>query len=143
MSMVDKADFTLGTYGLTKFRTSNNIPLSKKLATRFSASITERDGFTKNLVTGQDLDDASNISLRSDWLLEIDDISSLRVFGQYFKVDRNGSAMKGVDDVSSDPRELYQDSLSKHDLTSLVVGAIYETDLRICKSKSNGKFTRR
>ena len=130
-----KADFTMGTYGLAKFRTSNNIPLSKKLATRFSASITERDGFTKNLVTGQDLDDASNISLRSDWLLEIDDISSLRFFGQYFKVDRNGSAMKGVDDVSSDPRELYQDSLSKHDLTSLVVAAIYETDLGFANLK--------
>ena len=131
-----KADFTLGTYGLTKFRTSNNIPLNEKLATRFSATITERDGFTKNLVTGQDLDDASNLSLRSDWLLEIDDLSSLRVFGQYFKVDRNGSAMKGVDDVSSDPRELYQDSLSKHDLTSLVIGAIYERDLGFANLKA-------
>ena len=131
-----KADFTLGTYGLTKFRTSNNIPLNEKLATRFSATITERDGFTKNLVTGQDLDDASNLSLRSDWLLEIDDLSSLRAFGQYFKVDRNGSAMKGVDDVSSDPRELYQDSLSKHDLTSLVIGAIYERDLGFANLKA-------
>ena len=131
-----KADFTLGTYGLTKFRTSNNIPLNEKLATRFSATITERDGFTKNLVTGQDLDDASNLSLRSDWLLEIDDLSSLRVFGQYFKVDRNGSAMKGVDDASSDPRELYQDSLSKHDLTSLVIGAIYERDLGFANLKA-------
>ena len=131
-----KADFTLGTYGLTKFRTSNNIPINEKLATRFSATITERDGFTKNLVTGQDLDDASNLSLRSDWLLEIDDLSSLRVFGQYFKVDRNGSAMKGVDDISSDPRELYQDSLSKHDLTSLVIGAIYERDLGFANLKA-------
>ena len=130
------ADLTIGTYGLSKFRTSNNIPLSDKLATRFSASITERDGFTKNLVTGQDLDDASNLSLRSDWLLEIDDISSLRVFGQYYKVDRNGSAMKGVDDVSSDPRELYQDSLSKHDLTSLVIAAIYERDLGFANLKA-------
>ena len=131
-----KADFTLGTYGLTKLRTSNNIPINEKLATRFSATITERDGFTKNLVTGQDLDDASNLSLRSDWLLEIDDLSSLRVFGQYFKVDRNGSAMKGVDDISSDPRELYQDSLSKHDLTSLVIGAIYERDLGFANLKA-------
>ena len=131
-----KADFTLGTYGLTKFRTSNNIPINEKLATRFSATITERDGFTKNLVTGQDLDDASNLSLRSDWLLEIDDLSSLRVFGQYFKVDRNGSAMKGVDDISSDPRELYQDSLTKHDLTSLVIGAIYERDLGFANLKA-------
>ncbi|MDB2474271.1 TonB-dependent receptor [Gammaproteobacteria bacterium] len=131
-----KADFTLGTYGLTKFRTSNNIPLNEKLATRFSATITERDGFTKNLVTGQDLDEASSLSLRSDWLLEIDDLSSLRAFGQYFKVDRNGSAMKGVDDVSSDPRELYQDSLSKHDLTSLVIGAIYERDLGFANLKA-------
>ena len=131
-----KADLTIGTYGLSKFRTSNNIPLSDKLATRFSASITERDGFTKNLVTGQDLDDASNLSLRSDWLLEIDDISSLRVFGQYYKVDRNGSAMKGVDDVSSDPRELYQDSLSKHDLTSLVIAATYERDLGFANLKA-------
>ena len=50
--------------------------------------------------------------------------------------------MKGVDDVSSDPRELYQDSLSKHDLTSLVIGAIYERDLGFANLKSNGKYTR-
>ena len=131
-----KADFTIGDYALRKFRTSNNIPINKKLATRFSASITERDGFTKNLVTGQDLDDASNISLRSDWLLDIDNRSSLRVFGQYFEVDRNGSAMKGVDDISPNPRELYQDSLSKHDLTSSVIGVIYEKDLGFANLKA-------
>ena len=131
-----KADFTIGNYALRKFRTSNNIPLNKKLATRFSASITERDGFTKNLVTGQDLDDASNISLRSDWLFDIDNRSSLRVFGQYFEVDRNGSAIKGVDDISPNPRELYQDSLSNHDLTSTVIGVIYEKDLGFANLKA-------
>ena len=131
----NKSDITLGDYGLTKFRSASNIPLSDKLATRFSFSATKRDGFTENLVTGQDLDDANNISIRSDWFYELTDISSLRVFGQYFEVDRNGSAIRGIDDTSGDARKLSQDTISNHELTSLVLGAIYENDLGFANLK--------
>ena len=105
------------------------------MATRFSFSTNKRDGFSENTVTGQELDDANSLSIRSDWLYELSDVSTLRVFGQYFEIDRNGSAMRGIDDTSGDARRLSQDTVSNHDLTSMVVAAIYENDLGFANLK--------
>ena len=125
-----KASLTLGDYDLIKASASVNIPISDTVATKFSISSIERDGFTENLVNGQDLDDASNVSIRSDWIFNLSETSSLRVFAQFFDVDRNGAAMKGIDDdTSSDERKLSQDTLSKQELSSKVFAAIYESDL--------------
>ena len=124
-----KADVTLGDYNLGKFRTSVNIPINERVATRFALSTTEREGFSKNIVTGQDLDDANNISIRSDWLIELSDTSSLRIFGQYFDSDRNGAAMRGIDDQTFGMRNLSQDTISNQELSSSVFAAIYENDL--------------
>ena len=112
-----KADSTLGNYGLTKYRVTNNVPVSENIATRFSFSSTERDGFSTNVFTGQDLDDANNTSVRSDCLIDLDDASSLRIFGQYFEVDRNGAAIRGIDDPTPGMRNLSQDTISAHDLS--------------------------
>ena len=131
-----KADLTLGNYGLKKYRTSLNMPISDKVATRFSVSSTERNGFSNNVYTGQDLDDANNISVRSDWLFDLNDTSSLRVFGQYFDVDRNGSAMRGIDDPTAGIRNLSQDTISEHSLRSYVVAGIYESDLGYANLKA-------
>jgi iron complex outermembrane receptor protein len=108
--------------------------VNQNLATRFSFSATKRDGFTENVTTGQDLDDADNLSIRSDWLYDLDD-ASIRVFGQYFKVDRNGSALRGIDDPLNNARKLSQDTISNHELTSFVLGAIYEKDLGFANLK--------
>ena len=115
-----KVDLALGDYDLTKARGAVNIPLSDSVATRFSWVSTDHDGFSENLVTGQDLDDATHSSLRSDWLFDISDSTSLRVFAQYFEADNNGAAMKGLDDPTPDPRQLRQDSISDYELTSEV-----------------------
>ena len=124
-----KAQVTLGDYGLMKVSSSTNFPISDTIATKFSFSSVERDGFSENIQLGQELDDANSISLRSDWLFNLSETSSLRVFGQYFDSDRNGAAMKGIDDLSSnDERKLSQDTLSKQKLTSKVFAAIYESD---------------
>ena len=103
--------------------------MSDKVATRFSISSTTRDGFSKNVVTGQDLDDDNNKSIRTDWMFDLNDTSSMRVFGQYYKVDRNGAAMRGIDDQTPGMRNLSQDTVSQHELSSMVVAAIYEADL--------------
>ena len=124
-----KADITLGDYGLRKVRGSFNTPISNNISTRNSFVVTERDGFTDNIVNGQDLDDASHISLRSDWLFKLGDTSNLRLFYQYFDADNNGAAMKGLDDQTPNPRKLAQDSMSDYQLSSEIFGAIYEIDL--------------
>ena len=124
-----KVDLTLGDYGLTKTRGAVNLPLSDAVATRMSFVKTDRDGFTDNIVTGQDLDDANHVSFRSDWIVELSDSASLRVFGQYFDADNNGAAMKGLDDATSDPRKLAQDSRSEYELSSEIIGAILDVEL--------------
>ena len=129
------ADITVGTYGLQKVRATSNIPLSDNIATRISVSMTERDGFTKNIFTGQDLDDASNISVRTDWIFELSDTSSLRIFGQYFDVDRNGAAIRGIDDQSPGMRKLSQNTLSNQQLTSSLAAMIFEKDLGFANLK--------
>ena len=132
---LSKADITVGSYGLQKVRTTSNIALSDKIATRFSISMTERDGFSKNIFTGQELDDASNISLRTDWMFELSDTSSLRVFGQYFDVDRNGAAIRGIDDQSPGMRKLSQNTVSNQQLTSSLAAMIFESDLGFASLK--------
>jgi iron complex outermembrane receptor protein len=62
-------------------------------------------------------------------MIDMSETSTLRLFGQYFSVDRNGAAMRGIDDQTSGVRNLSQDTISNHELTSSVFAAIYENDL--------------
>ena len=116
-----KFDLSMGNYGLVKMRGAINIPLSEKVATRMSLVSTQRDGFSKNIINRQDLDDADHVSFRSDWFFDISNTASLRVFGQYFDADNNGAAMKGLDDSTPNPRRLAQDSASDYKLSSEVM----------------------
>ena len=124
-----KADLALGNFGLLKYRGALNIPLTDKIATRMSLVSTDRNGFSKNILNDQDLDDANHLSFRSDWLFDISDTASLRVFGQYFDANNNGAAMKGLDDPTPNPRELAQDSASDYQLSSEVLAAILNIEL--------------
>ena len=134
-SLTGKVDLTLGDYDLTKVRGGVNIPLSDSVATRFSWVTTDQDGFTENLVNGQDLDDTNHTTLRSDWLFDLSDTSSLRLFAQYFEAENNGAAMKGLDDPTPDPRQLRQDSASVYELTSEIVAGIFNSDLGFANLK--------
>ena len=124
-----KIDLAIGNFGLTKFRGAANIPLSNKVATRMSVVSTDRDGFSKNILNNQDLDDANHTSLRSDWFFDISDTTSLRVFGQFFDANNNGAAMKGLDDPTPNPRKLAQDSASDYQLSSEIIAAILNVEL--------------
>ena len=124
-----KSDLTVGEYNLGKGRVSMNIPVSDRVATRTSFTITERDGFTDNVFNGQELDDMSSISFRTDWEFTTGDNSSLRIFSTYFDADNNGAAIKGIDDQTPGARKLSQDTRSNYELTSKLFAAIYEADL--------------
>ena len=124
-----KTDLAIGNYGLTKFRGAVNVPLSDKVATRMSVVATDRDGFTKNILNGQDLDDANHTSFRSDWFFDISETTSLRAFGQFFDANNNGAAMKGLDDLTPNPRKLAQDSASDYQLSSEIIAAILNVEL--------------
>ena len=130
-----KTQLTMGNYNLMKLSASSNTPISDTIATRLAVSVVNRDGFSKNVTNGQYLDDADNVSIRSDWIFDINESSSLRIFGQYFNTDRNGAAMKGIDDPTLGARRLSQDTLSNQELTSSVYAAIYESDLGFANLK--------
>jgi iron complex outermembrane receptor protein len=123
-----KADLTVGEYDLLKVRGSINLPITDSIATRTSFSKTEQDGFTDNIINGQDLDDTNNISVRTDWKFDVSDTLSLRAFGQYFEEDSNGAAIKGIDDPTADERKLAQDTTAKYELESKIAAAIIEWD---------------
>ncbi len=91
--------------------------------------------FSKNLHNGQDLDDDNSYSIRNDMYIQLDDTTSLRLFGQYADIDSNGSAMKGIDDTTVGARNLKQDTLSNLELTSSVFAGIYEKDLGFANLK--------
>ena len=130
-----KVDLTLGDYDLAKARGGINIPLTDSIATRFSWVTTDQDGFSENLVNGQDLDDTNHTTLRSDWLIDLSETSSLRLFAQFFDAENNGAAMKGLDDPTPDPRQLRQDSPSVYELTSEIFAGIFNTDLGFANLK--------
>ena len=134
-ALTGKVDLTLGDYDLTKARGGINIPLSDTIATRFSWITTDHDGFSENLVNGQDLDDTFHTTFRSDWLFDLSDTSSLRLFAQFFEAENNGAAMKGLDDSTPDPRQLRQDSASVYELTSEIIAGIFTTDLGFANLK--------
>ena len=120
---------------MKQLRSSSNIPLSDTASTKLSFSAMTRDGFTENIFTGQDLDDAHNINFRADFFFELSDTSSIRIFGQYAHVDRNGAALRGIDDQSPGMRKLSQNTISKQELTSSVVAMIFESDLGFANLK--------
>ena len=120
---------SLGNYNMKKISSTFNVPISESVATSFSFAGHKRDGYSFNTILEQELDDANDFSFRNDWFFQLSDTSSLRIFGQYYDLDRNGSAMKGIDDTTVDPRELAQDAPSEQTLTSSVYAAIYENEL--------------
>ncbi len=130
-----KGSLTIGDYNMTKFSGSASGPIFENVAATFSFTKTKRDGFSTNVFNGQDLDDDDSYSVRNDIFIDIDDSSSLRIFGQFANIDSNGSAMKGLDDPTIGARNLKQDSLSELKLTSSVLAGIYEKDLGFANLK--------
>ncbi len=126
---------TIGDYNMTKFSGSASGPIFENVAATFSFTKTKRDGFSTNVFNGQDLDDDDSYSVRNDIFIDLDDSSSLRIFGQFANIDSNGSAMKGLDDTTVGARNLKQDSLSELKLTSSVLAGIYEKDLGFANLK--------
>ena len=130
------ADLTLGNYDLVRARAAVNVPMGDSFAARLSLQSNQHEGFTDNIVNGQDLDDADRISARLRLLWEISDNFRAHITGQYFDEDVNGQAQKGILDPTEDTRKLAQDSLSSYTLESQLYSLILEWDLENFSVKS-------
>lgn len=81
-----------------------NLPLVEdKLAARFAGSMAKRDGFTKNTVNGDDLDDRNYRSARLSVLFTPTDGFENLLVADYFHSDTNGSSnvLLGINNAST------------------------------------------
>ena len=61
-------EITSGSFGFVQFKGSVSGPLARKVAGRLSFSSTQRGGVVRNLLTGEDVNDLSNLGLRGQLL---------------------------------------------------------------------------
>ena len=135
-----KADLTVGDYDLLRARAAVNVPVSETFAARMSVQSNQHEGFTDNIVNGQDLDDADRISARLRLLWEPADNFRAHMTAQYFDEDVNGQAQKGLLDPTPNPRKLAQDSLSSYELESQLYSLVLEWDLASFSIKSLSSY---
>ncbi len=78
------AEVSIGNYGYYQFRGAVSGPLvDDKVAGRFSAYDTSRDGFIRNVANGKQLQDYSDAGARAQLLFTPNDALSIRVIGDY------------------------------------------------------------
>ena len=124
-----KADITVGNYSLIRARGSVNIPFSDTVALRASIASHNHDGFSKNIVLDQGLDQADSISARARLLWAPLENLRLNFTAQYYDENTNGAAQKGILDSTPNPRRLTQDWQSSYELESQLYSLVAEWDL--------------
>ena len=135
-----KADITVGNYSLVRTRASVNLPLGDAAALRASISSHNHDGFSKNVVLDQELDQADNISARARLLWEPADNLRFNFTAQYYDENTTGAAQKGIIDPTPGARRLAQNSENKYDLESQLYSLVAEWDLPAFTVKSLSSY---
>ena len=124
-----KADITVGNYNLVRARGSVNIPISDTMALRASVASHNHDGFSKNIVIDQELDQADSISARARLLWAPMDNLRFNFTAQYYDENTNGAAQKGILDPTPGARRLAQDWDNSYELESQLYSLVAEWDL--------------
>ena len=84
-----KIQITGGDYGLQKIGGTVTGPISENTSFRITASTHERDGYTKNLNTGNEINDRDRYSVRAQLLSEVSDNLTLRLIVDSDSADEN------------------------------------------------------
>ncbi len=82
-----KAEMSFGNYGLVQSRATITAPLSSTIAIRLSESTDNRDGTYRDYTTGDRLNNRDRYSLRADVLWKPTDTVSVRILGDYNKIN--------------------------------------------------------
>ncbi|MDQ2780396.1 MAG: TonB-dependent receptor plug domain-containing protein, partial [Pseudomonadota bacterium] len=80
------ASLSLGNYNLRQLRASITGPLSDTVALRVSGSGNQRDGYLRNDVTGNRVNDRDRQSVRADLLWKAGNDLTVRVIGDYNRI---------------------------------------------------------
>ena len=99
------ARISAGNYSLMKFEGAVGGPLSDNLLGRIAVRTLNRDGYGKNIATGDDIDDADQQSIRAQLLWTPTENSSLRLAAEYHDED-DTNYMPKFRSASYDPAPL-------------------------------------
>ena len=120
---------TMGTFGRIKTFGALNVPVGPSVAVRASATVYRHDGFSRNVVLDQELDENDSAIGRVRLLWEATASTRIEVSAQVYSEDTNGSAQKGIFDRTPNPRRLAQDFPSSHSLDTAMLGLVITRDL--------------
>jgi iron complex outermembrane recepter protein len=81
-----RVDLTVGNYGQMIAKASVTGPISETLAVRVSGSLNQREGFYRNVVTGQDINNRDRYSVRGDILWQPSSALSIRLIADYNEI---------------------------------------------------------
>lgn len=113
------ADFSYGTYNLTRARAELNIPLGDDFALRVSGQKFDHDGFTNNVaIPGFKEDDAHDGSAKAALLWKPTNNFQATLTTQWYHSNQHGDAQKNINDPESSPWSIYQDYPSHFELTT-------------------------
>ena len=80
-------EFEYGNYDAVRGETAINIPINDVVAIRLAALYVNRDGYTQNLFTGNDIDGRDSYALRGSVRLQPGDTMDINLMVSYFKED--------------------------------------------------------
>lgn len=84
-----EGEVTAGNYDNRRAKGMVNVPVSDTLALRFAGVVVDREGYTDNVVDGQDVDGRDQWSLRGSLRWLPDDKTTIDVIGHLFEEDSN------------------------------------------------------
>jgi iron complex outermembrane receptor protein len=99
------ADETVGDYGLDRFQGAVNLPLGDKVSLRIATSIVRRDGYTRNLFNGTDMDNVNTDDARVSLLIKpTPELENYTIYA-YGHSDENccGSVVVGLNPLDMSP----------------------------------------
>ena len=120
---------TLGTFGRIKTFGAVNLSIGSSVAVRASATVNRHEGFSRNVVLDQELDENDSAIGRVRLLWEASASTQVEMSAQVYSEDTNGSAQKGIFDRTPKPRRLAQDFPSSHSLDTAMLGLVITRDL--------------
>lgn len=100
-------EVSYGNLGFIQAKASVTGPLTKRLAARVSFSGTQRDGTIHNIVTDKYTNDINNLGLRTQFLYNVSDNTSVTLAGEYNKQRPDGYAQV-VAGVVTTKRDAYR-----------------------------------
>ena len=77
----------IGNFNHLKVKGAINIPINDRIAGRLAGIWLDRDGYTDNIVTGDDVDDRSQWSVRGSLRFDLTDDTRLDIIGHIFEED--------------------------------------------------------